>query len=326
MQDYILYAADPFGAAAALPAGAVVGVYPFISAVGVRGTATDVRSGRVRVSEVGGTAPLNGTHGGKGVTVAVIDTGLEPRLEFTLGRNRIRAFVDFVEGKTSPYDDNGHGTAVTGIFAGSGLLTCGAVRGGAYAADIVALKAIGADGEGSAFRILEAMQWIYSNRKKYNIRVLNLSFGAVPESRNDPLVLGAEALWDADVAVVASAGNLGPKGGTILSPAVSPKIITVGGAEGLGAADFSSRGPAGLFHKPDLLAPAVDVIPAADPYAPQSGTSMAAPQVSAAAALVFESHPDYTPDAVKATLLKACRPLDCDADTCGAGLIDFSTL
>lgn len=330
MNDYIIYAEDPYLEARKLSRYAyVLGVYPFISALGVRGDLTPdyayARSGSVRTLGTGGGALSVGPRGGEGVTVAVIDTGIEPHLDFTLGKNRILAFADFVGGKSDPYDDNGHGTAVAGILAGSGLMSCGDHRGGAYRAGIVAVKAIEASGGGGAFRILEAMQWIYTNRKKWKIRVLNLSFGSEPE-HNDPLVLGAEALWNSGITVVASAGNLGPKGGTILSPAISPKIITVGGAAGEGAADFSSRGPAGSFEKPDLVAPAVDILCAADPYAAASGTSMAAPQVSAAAALILEAHPDYRPDKVKETLIKTCRPLDCPKNVCGAGMLDLSAL
>lgn len=140
----------------------------------------------------------------------------------------------------------------------------------------------------------------------------------------DPLVLGAETLWRCGITVVASAGNLGPEGSTILSPAVSPSVVTVGGASGGSAAAFSSRGPAGAFRKPDLLAPAENVRSTAPgAYGLNTGTSMAAPQIAALSALAYEAEPDILPDKVKELLLASCVPVDgCAGNVCGEGIID----
>ena len=277
----------------------------------------------------GGSAPVvNLTpplpYSGRGVTVAVIDTGIYPHLDFLLMRNRIAAFKDCIAGKETPYDDNGHGTAVCGVIAGNGAMSCGRGRAAAYKASLAVVKAIDAKGEGNALHILEGMQWIYSNRRKYNIRVVNMSFGSRPLGAGDPLVLGAEALWRCGITVVASAGNLGPEGSTILPPAVSPSVVTVGGASGGSAAAFSSRGPAGAFRKPDLLAPAENVRSTAPgAYGLNTGTSMAAPQIAALSALAYEAEPDILPDKVKELLLASCVPVDgCAGNVCGEGIID----
>lgn len=260
---------------------------------------------------------------GKNVTVAVIDTGISPHLDFMLMRNRIVAFRDFINGYETPYDDNGHGTAVCGIIAGNGAMSCGTVRAAAYKAGLAVIKAVDAKGEGNALNILEGMQWIFSNRKKYNIRVVNMSFGALPSGENDPLMLGAEALWKSGITVVASAGNLGPKGGTVLSPAASPDVIAVGGSKGDSVAEFSSRGPAANCNKPDMLAPAENVLSASsERYGCNSGTSMSAPQIAALAALVYEVTPDVVPDKVKEIIVNSCeRVAGCGANVCGAGII-----
>lgn len=268
---------------------------------------------------------------GRGITCAVIDTGARLHLDFCMPKHRL-LFRDFTDDSPLAYDDNGHGTAVASILGGNGL-TNGQQTGAAPHCRIAALKAVGANGEGGAFKILEAMQWVHSNRKDLNIRVVNLSLGAEPLSGADPLALGAEALWKSGITVVASAGNSGPNSSTIKSPGISPYIITVGCARrneaGIwSAADFSSRGPAGQFSKPDLLAPGVNVTAAGihEPYATMSGTSMAAPLVAGMCALILQAKPKYTPDRVKEFLLEGASKLDCVADTCGRGLISPHSL
>jgi serine protease AprX len=221
---------------------------------------------------------------------------------------RIRAFVDLINGKTAPYDDNGHGTAVCGLCAGNGLVSGGKKSVGYAKAGLVVIKALNERGEGSALKILEAMQWIYDHRHRYGIRVACMSLGCKPSSP-DALSLGARALWRAGVTVVASAGNLGPKPNSVTSPGVCPEIITVGAfckRNGkLEMADFSSRGAKNSV-KPELLADGVEVSVAGnrEHYTVMSGTSVAAPRVAALAARILAQNPDYTPDRVKEVLLE----------------------
>src|SRR5574344_2777788 len=164
-------------------------------------------------------------------------------------------------------------------------------------------KAVDNMGELSAINILEAMQWIFDNRKKYNIRVVCMSFGSQPLESGDPLMLGAEALWNSGVVVVAAAGNSGPEIRTIKSPGVSGKIITVGALndgrdtgvidkKNFKVAKFSSRGPAYNFYKPDCVACGVDIICTTckndDFYTTMSGTSVSTPIIAGACALLLE--------------------------------------
>ena len=287
------------------------------------------------------TASLHKNLGiGKNITVAVIDTGVYPHLDFVLGRNRV-LFEDFIAGKALPYDDNGHGTAVASILCGSGLRSGGAHAGVAPGVNLIALKAIGAKGEGGTFAIVEAMQWIYDNAQTYNIKVACMSFGAEPIYNGlDPLSVGAEALWKKGIVVVASAGNDGPASHTIKSPGVNPHIITVGGASIekqedtqehaissslIKIPDFSSRGPAGKFNKPDLVAPSVDIdaCSSASVYQSFTGTSMAAPIVAGVAALVVSKYPEFSPDKVKEILLNSCIKLPFPKNWVGEGLLDL---
>ena len=91
---------------------------------------------------------------------------------------RVAAFVDFVNDRTAPYDDNGHGTHVAGIIAGNGFDTRGTRAGIAPAAHLVSLKVLDENGQGSVSNVIAALQWAVKNRTKYNIGVINLSVGA----------------------------------------------------------------------------------------------------------------------------------------------------
>lgn len=252
---------------------------------------------------------------GKGIGVAVIDTGVAPILDLCVPVKRIVKFVDFTDKSlTSPYDDNGHGTFVSGIIAGNGLMSVGEYSGVAPMSNIVSLKALNDKGEANSFTILKAMQWIIDNRKKYNIKVVCMSFGSEPHGKCDSLCYGANKLWQNGLVVVAAGGNNGPKEDTITSPGVSNKIITVGALDKLTpylkVADFSSRGnPKSYNVKPDILAPGTKIISTnrdiknGGPYTTMSGTSVATPIIAGVCALLCEKFPNYRPDQIKSIIL-----------------------
>lgn len=281
---------------------------------------------------------------GEGVTVCVIDTGINPHLDFCVPKNRIIKFVDLVGGGENPYDDNGHGTFVAGVLGGSGLASGGKFKGVAPRCNIISVKALEANGETGAYKILEAMQWVADNKNRYNIRVVCMSFGSNPLGKADPLVVGAEALWDMGITVVAAAGNSGPEASTIKSPGYSPRIITVGGLddgrnengeynlESFSIANFSSRGPAGNFYKPDLIAPAVNISGTVFDetgkvfYQKMSGTSVATPIVAGVCALILSVNKNLTPNAVKQILLQSCGALTGNKNLEGSGLPNLKNL
>ena len=111
---------------------------------------------------------------GKGVGVALLDTGIYPHIDF---KNRIWAFADFVSYKCRPYDDNGHGTHVAGILAGDGTASMGRYKGVAPGCGITSLKVLDGNGNGSRENVLQAFQWILENRNRYRIRIVNISVG-----------------------------------------------------------------------------------------------------------------------------------------------------
>ncbi len=175
------------------------------------------------------------------------------------------------------------------------------------------------------------MQWIYENHKALNIGVVCMSFGAESEANLDPLSSGAEALWKRGITVVAAAGNSGPDKSTIKSPGNNPHVITVGGLDtnSLKVADFSSRGPTIYGHKPDLLAPAVEITSCSNkrvPYTLMSGTSVATPIVAGICANIKSKWNNITNDQIKNYLLKNCTKITGEVDTEGAGYLNFKNI
>src|SRR5262245_59401675 len=180
----------------------------------------------------------NTSWAGRGVGVAVIDSGLEPSSEFS---GRIAAFYDFTNGQTAakqPFDDYGHGTHVAGIIGGSGALSRNySYRGLAPKVRFVVLKALDQNGAGYTSDVIRAVDFAVANREALGIDIINLSLGhpIFEPAATDPLVQAVERATQAGVIVVAAAGNYGknpetgvPGYGGITSPGNAPSAITVG--------------------------------------------------------------------------------------------------
>lgn len=266
---------------------------------------------------------------GKGVTIAIVDTGIYPHPDLTKPTNRIIAFKDFINGRTSPYDDNGHGTHVAGDAASNGFSSGGKYSGPAIDANLVGVKVLDAQGSGSTSSVLSGINWVIQNKTTYSIRILNLSLGAVPYTSytDDPLAQAVRRAWRAGIVVFAAAGNSGPEG-TINTPGFDPLIITVGAVSDRNTmsrsddvyASYTSRGPTiNGFIKPDIAAPGTNITSllapnstlaqqypgniVANQYFVLSGTSMATPISAGACAQLLQAYPAMNPDEVK-TLLK----------------------
>ncbi|MCI8814050.1 MAG: S8 family peptidase [Lachnospiraceae bacterium] len=245
---------------------------------------------------------------GKGVGVAVIDTGIFPHVDFD---NRIIAFQDIVYGKRQPYDDNGHGTHIAGILGGSGSASGGRCRGVAPECDFIGIKVLDRQGNGNKEHVLEAFQWLIENQERYHIRIVNISVGTTYHSSGDHRILihGVDQVWDAGMVVVAAAGNQGPGPGTVTAPGSSRKVITVGASDMLSARHGSSgSGPTlECVCKPDIVAPGLQVLSCAPQkwgrlYVRKSGTSMSTPVISGAIARLLEYDPSLTNVEVKMLL------------------------
>ena len=286
---------------------------------------------------------------GKGIPTAVIDTGINPHDDLVKPTNRIIAFKDLVKNKTTPYDDNGHGTHVAGDIAGNGLCSNGLYKGPAYKSALIGIKALDKYGSGSLSDIITGIDWCIQNKDKYNIKILNLSLGAKAQVSytEDLLCEAVEKAWDDGIVVCAAAGNEGPEYQTISSPGIDPKIITVGATEDKDTpdrtddkiADFSSRGPTlDGFNKPDVVSPGKDIISLRVPnsyldkqmkssrvgkyYLTMSGTSMATPICCGLIALLLEDNPSLNPNQLKDLLIKTCHNMNYEQNIQGSGCID----
>ncbi len=214
-------------------------------------------------------SPIEQAARGKGVTIAVLDSGVAPHPDFG---NRLLGQIDFVNGRSLPYDDNGHGTHVAGCAAGDGSIDA-RYAGPAQEANILSMKVLSGSGSGATSGIVKAIQTAVEMKEDLNIRVINMSLGG-PASKNgekDPINMAIKAAKEAGITVVVAAGNEGPDPGTVGSPGNSLNAITVGALDDKNTADrsddipasFSSRGPTPDGDiKPDVMAPGVSIMAA----------------------------------------------------------------
>ncbi len=257
---------------------------------------------------------------GDGIGVAVIDSGIGASPFF--GPNQV-VYRQSFDPAAKTFDDYGHGTHVAGIIASGGDGTV--FNGIAPHVSLIDLRVLDSNGSASDAEVMAAIDTAIQLKKKYNIRVINLSLGRAPKEAAalDPLCQAVEAAWRAGITVVVAAGNEGRLNfgttegyGTIGSPGIDPYVITVGAMNAKGTStrnddvigSYSSKGPTAFDHyvKPDLVAPGNKIVsvmsgtPALAKLHPAnvagpglltlSGTSMATPVVSGAAALLLQKN------------------------------------
>jgi serine protease AprX len=253
--------------------------------------------------------------------------------------SRLRVSKNFRSVVPRANDLYGHGTHVAGIIGGNGNNSDGAILGVAPRANLYNLRVSDDSGYATESAVVNALQWVKDNKAKHNIRVVNLSLNSTVEQSYhlSPMNAAAEILWFSGVVVVVAAGN---SGGTALNtvntaPANDPFVITVGASDERGTASptddvmaaFSARGTTRDGHlKPEIVAPGKGIISvlantsdwgrqyptrvaSGGDYIQLSGTSMAAPMVAGAAALLLQDEPHLTPDQVKHRLMTTGRAL-----------------
>ncbi len=291
---------------------------------------------------------------GQGIGVAVVDSGINPNgdLYTAMGVNRQVANVRFnSDSNQNPSDGYGHGTHVSSIVGGDGSESGGKYIGVAPMVNIINVKISNDNGSTDTSSVVQGLQWVLDNKVKYNIRVVNLSMNSTVAElyHTSPLDAAVEILWFNKIVVVVSAGNQG--GGAIYPPANDPFVITVGATDDKGTsslsddaiANFSAYGTTSNgFKKPDLVAPGKNIIARlvntnmglaqAHPanvisgiYFKMSGTSVAAPVVSGAVALLLQDEPNLNPDQVKYRLMSTANKSWAGYNTtkAGAGCLDI---
>jgi serine protease AprX len=297
---------------------------------------------------------------GKGVDVALIDTGVVP-VDGLRRTGKLYQGPDLSLESQDPdlthLDTNGHGTHMAGIIAGRDDATTANLAdprhfvGVAPDARLVSVKVGAASGAVDVSQLIAAIDWVIQHRRDngLNIRVLNLSLGtdSIQPYTLDPLMYAAEVAWRKGITVVVAAGNQGTTRGRLDDPATDPFLLAVGASDTGSTTDlkddqvaeFSSRGNG--VRNPDLVAPGRSVAslrapgsyndtnyPAAvvaDRFFRGSGSSQAAAVVSGAAALLLQQRPTLTPDQLKALLSASARPLaGFTAAAQGAGSLDLA--
>jgi len=269
---------------------------------------------------------------GGGVTVAILDSGVAEDADLVQPDNRLLASVNFADERLTS-DPGGHGTHIAGIVAGNGSRSGGEFIGIAPQANVVDVRVLGSTGSGRISSVIRGIEWVLAHRAAYNIRVINLSFGAPATLpyRADPMSAAVEIAWRRGLVVVAASGNGGPQRDTVETPGIDPYVITVGATDDrgtLGQGDdmlawFSAWGSPDSNAKPDLVAPGRRLVSLRVPgsaldmlfpdrvvvaqngstYFRLTGTSMATAVVSGAAALLLQRRPSLTPDQVKTLLV-----------------------
>jgi subtilisin family serine protease len=271
---------------------------------------------------------------GKGVKVAVLDSGIDrghPDVAGSLGETS-----DFTGAAGAPVtaDPDGHGTHVASIVAGTGAASDGRFKGVAPDAELLVGRVLNDEGNGQESWVLQGMEWAAARAP-----IVNMSLTGAPTDGTDPMAQAVNTLSARyGTLFVAAAGNSG-RAGTVGTPGSADAALTVGSVDRDGAlARSSSRGPrvGDQAVKPDLTAPGVGIVaaraagtngqePVGDRYTAISGTSMAAPHVAGAAALLAQQHPQWKGPQLKAALTSSAAPAaGQDAYEQGAGRVDLA--
>jgi serine protease AprX len=285
--------------------------------------------------------------------IAIVDSGIDKnRADFDMGARVIAEHVITKLQPNSPGDGRGHGTFVAGVAAGSAANQAGA----APQANIVSVDVMDDSGMARTSDVIAAAEWVFQNRKTYNIKVANFSLHSTMPSNfiNDPLDKAVEKLWFAGITVVVAAGNYGnadgSPSGVPYAPGNDPFVITVGaldldGTTKIWEHDVPNWSAYGYtkdgFRKPEVAAAGrymIGPVPGSSTlvrdkasnvispgYIRLSGTSFAAPVVAGAAAQLLIKHPNWTPDQVKGALMQRARWVpDARRGEAGVGEINAS--
>jgi serine protease AprX len=286
---------------------------------------------------------------GRGVGVAVIDTGIAGGMpDFSVSgpskASRVVASVVTNPLATTAGDAYGHGTHVAGIIAGNGNERPpsdplkGRYIGVAPEANLISVKVSDDAGQASVLDVIYGLQFVVDHKDDYNIKVVNLSLesSSVESASTDPLDAAVESAWFDGITVVAAAGNRGSAGDAVShAPGNDPYVISVGAYDDQASmavsddsrASWSSRGVTqDGVAKPEILAPGSGIVSTLAPGSAfaalcptcivggemirAGGTSMAAPMVSGAAALLLQRMPNLKPDQVKGLLLRSARTIN----------------
>ncbi|WP_231391066.1 S8 family serine peptidase [Paenisporosarcina sp. HGH0030] len=277
------------------------------------------------VPQIGAPTAWESGFTGKGVKVAVLDTGIDPNHPDLV--NQIAEAKSFVPGETVE-DGHGHGTHVASTVLGTGAASDGKHKGVAPEARLLVGKVLDNAGRGFDSSIIDGMEWA-----AHNAKIVSMSLGGGHSDGRDPMSQAVNRLSEETGALfVIAAGNDGSEG-SIGSPGAADAALTIGAVDKADKiAPYSSRGPrlgdGGL--KPDLSAPGTGIVAARSAlsrlgkgsYLTMTGTSMATPHVAGAAAILLQKHPEWNGTQLKEALMNTSKRLDYSPYHIGTGRLD----
>ncbi len=222
---------------------------------------------------------------GRGITIALVDSGFYPHPDLVRPRNRIRAWVDagcdalvqryFSVDETPRWPSwdaaapqQWHGLMTSTVAAGNGQLSHGFYRGMASDADLILIQVRDDAGHISNTSITRALTWLHTHGPAFGVRVISLSVSGDPVEplAGNPVDEAVAALVAAGMTVVVAAGNDGQR--HLVPPATAPLALTIGGLDDMNTFDHTARAlwhsnygaAAGGLSKPDVVAPSMWVV------------------------------------------------------------------
>lgn len=288
---------------------------------------------------------------GNNIGIGIVDSGIFPHQDLTSPSNRIYSFTDLINNLSYPYDDNGHGTCISGIIAGNGQCSNGLYRGIAPHSKLYCYKAFDAHGKGFASDVLYSLESLISNSKDFNLKLLCLPFEIltpnifITDLFNNTFM---KAIDEGITPIVAS-GSIPNSSHFINGISALSSCITVGGVDStksLSPYKYSSCGNYKKTKKPDLSAASCNITSLNSDisyisenngvklypnkldasYKAFSGTSIAAAFITGISALLYEKDPSLTFKDVLSLLKLSCNSHDLDNNLIGEGIIDLSSL
>lgn len=289
---------------------------------------------------------------GNKVGIGLIDTGVYPHGDLLNPDKKIVHFTDLIRNFKYPYDDNGHGTFISGILSGSGTNSKGDIKGIAENSHIYSIKAFNGVGHGYVSNILFALQELICQSKEFNIKLICLPCELL---ENNKFILSLfHQIFDLAVSngitIIVPAGHNGIKPNSIKGIATLNNCITVGGVDTSTGIykqwEFSSGGKYKNCDKPDLVASCVNIISLntnkfylserkgmkvypkhlENLYTTYSGTSCSAAYICGLCALILEKKPNLNFNDLLSILKVSCTLLDIPKHIQGSGIVNLSNL
>lgn len=288
---------------------------------------------------------------GKGIGVGIIDSGVYPHCDLLNPSNKIKKFVDFVNNLNYPYDDNGHGTFMSGLICGSGYGSKGMYTGVAKNSHIYMIKAFNKLGKGLISDILFSLETLINDSNEFNIKIICLPFETL-ETNEFVLSLFSKlfdlAISKGLVVIVPSGSNTSVKS-SIRGIATLSNCITVGGYDSIGIPkiyEYSSCGPFQKLDKPNLISACVDICSLISDtqfvsekngvklyphritnlYTSYTGTSCSAAFISGICALLYENNKDLCFKDTLALLKVSSSLINSPKYMQGAGIMNLEKL